>query len=190
MDVTFLWYDFFSCFLFYQELRTLKNYIAFRFSLNHKKLISLRRITFFYVKCRCSIKICSFSFFRIWSAIAQPITSDLDGVRQLSAPSSDLNSMCSCICISRLPHCPWKTPRPEIKLFIAHIATAGKWYLRKIYILVARFIFDDSAMVVFKRRIRIEMSHWWAEKIRSDACWSNMFPCVSGRVVVDYGEFD
>ena len=77
MDVTFLWYDFFSCFLFYQELRTLKNYRAFRFSLNHEKLISLHRITFFYVKCRCSIKICSFSFFRIWSAIAQPITSDL-----------------------------------------------------------------------------------------------------------------
>ena len=29
---------------------------------------------------------------------------------------------------------------------------AGKWYLRKMYILVALFIFDDSAMVVFKRR--------------------------------------
>jgi len=60
--------------------------------------------------------------------------------------------MCSCICISRLPHCPCKNPRLEITIFIAHIATAGKWYLRKLYILVARFVFGDSAMVVFKRR--------------------------------------
>ena len=42
-----------------------------------KKLISFRRITISLVECRCSIKICSFSFFRIWSAIAQQITSDL-----------------------------------------------------------------------------------------------------------------
>ena len=39
--------SFFSCFLFYQELRIMKNYRAFRFSLNHEKLISLRRITIF-----------------------------------------------------------------------------------------------------------------------------------------------
>ena len=65
----------FSSFLFYQELRIFKNYRAFRFKFPDKKLISLRRITFFYVKCRCSIKICSFSFFRIRSAIAQQISS-------------------------------------------------------------------------------------------------------------------
>ena len=67
----------FSSFIFYQELRTVKNYRAFRFKLPEKKLISLRRITISTVECRCSIKICSFSFFRIWSAIAQQISSNL-----------------------------------------------------------------------------------------------------------------
>ena len=68
---------FFFSFLFYQELRTVKNYRAFRFKLPDKKLISLRRITIFHVECRSPIKICSFSFFRIWSAIAQQITLSL-----------------------------------------------------------------------------------------------------------------
>ena len=67
----------FSSFLFYQELRTVKNYRAFRFKLPDKKMISLHRITIFQVECRSLIKICSFSFFRIWSAIAQQITRDL-----------------------------------------------------------------------------------------------------------------
>ena len=40
-----------------------------------------------------------------------------------------------------------------------------------------------------KDDVRIPMIHWSAEKIRSDACWSNMSPCVSGRVVVDYDKF-
>ena len=40
-----------------------------------------------------------------------------------------------------------------------------------------------------KDDFRIAMVHSLAEKIRSDGCWSNMFPCVSGRVVVDYDEF-
>ena len=78
---------------------------------------------------------------------------------------------------------------PEIKLFIAHIATAGKWYLRKMPILVAHFVFDDSAIVVFKRRFSNCNGALVSRKIRSDGCWSNMFPCVSGRVVVDYDEF-
>ena len=116
----------FSSFLFYQELRPFKTYRTFRFKFPDKKLISLREFKFPPLEWRWFLKICSFSFFRIWSAIAQPISSDLDGVRQLSAPSSDLNSMCSCIWISRLAHCRCKNPRPEIKLFIAHIATAGK----------------------------------------------------------------
>ena len=67
----------FSSFLFYQELRTFKNYKAFRFRLPDKKLISLRRFTISTVECRWFIKICSFSFFRIRSAIAQQITRDL-----------------------------------------------------------------------------------------------------------------
>ena len=65
----------FSSFLFYQELRTFKNYRAFRFKFPDKKLISLRRFTISPVECRSFIKICSFSFFRIRSAIAQQITS-------------------------------------------------------------------------------------------------------------------
>ena len=40
-----------------------------------------------------------------------------------------------------------------------------------------------------KDDFRIAMVHSLAEKIRSDGCWSNMFPCVSGRVVVDYDKF-
>ena len=67
----------FSCFLFHQEVCSSKNYRAFGFKLPDKKLISLRRITISPVECRCSIKISSFNFFRIWSAIAQQITSDL-----------------------------------------------------------------------------------------------------------------
>ena len=67
----------FSSFLFYQELRTFKNYRASRFRFPDKKLISLRRITISPGECRCSIKNCSFSFFRIWSAIAQQITLSL-----------------------------------------------------------------------------------------------------------------
>ena len=77
MYIVPLGHHIFSSFLFYQELRTVKNYRAFRFKLPDKKLISLRRITISPVEWRCLIKICSFSFFRIWSAIAQQITSDL-----------------------------------------------------------------------------------------------------------------
>ena len=40
-----------------------------------------------------------------------------------------------------------------------------------------------------KDDFRIAMMHSLAEKIRSDGCWSNMFPCVSGRVVVDNDVF-
>ena len=69
-----------SCFFFFsifQELRTFKNYRASRFKFPDKKLISLRRFTISTVECRWFIKICSFSFFRIRSAIAQQITSHL-----------------------------------------------------------------------------------------------------------------
>ena len=69
--------SFFSCFLFHQEVFSSKNYRAFGFKLPDKKLISLRRITISPVECRWSVKNFSFSFFRIWSAIAQQITSDL-----------------------------------------------------------------------------------------------------------------
>ena len=67
----------FSCFLFHQEVCSSKNYRAFGFRLADKQLTSSRRITICQVECRSPIKICSFSFFRIWSAIAQQITSDL-----------------------------------------------------------------------------------------------------------------
>ena len=67
----------FSCFLFHQEVFSSKNYRAFGFKLPDKKLISLRQLRFSRVECRSPIKICSFSFFRIWSAIAQQITRDL-----------------------------------------------------------------------------------------------------------------
>ena len=77
MYIAPLGHHIFSSFLFYQELRTVKNYRAFRFKLPDKKLISLRRITISPVEWRCLIKICSFSFFRIWSAIAQQITLSL-----------------------------------------------------------------------------------------------------------------
>ena len=40
-----------------------------------------------------------------------------------------------------------------------------------------------------KGDFRIAMVHSLAEKIRSDGCCSNTFPCVSGRVGVDYDEF-
>ena len=64
----------FSSFLFYQELRPFKNYRTFRFKFPDKKLISLRRFTISPFECRWFLKICSFSFFRIRSAIAQQIT--------------------------------------------------------------------------------------------------------------------
>ena len=69
--------SFFSCFLFHQEVCSSKNYRAFGFKLPDKKLVSLRRIAICQLECTYSIKICSFSFFRIWSAIAQQITRDL-----------------------------------------------------------------------------------------------------------------
>ena len=65
----------FSSFLFYQELRIFKNYRAFRFKFPDKKLISLRRFAISPFECRWFLKICSFSFFRIRSAIAQQISS-------------------------------------------------------------------------------------------------------------------
>ena len=77
MKITPLEPHVFSSFLFYQELRTFKNYRTFRFKFPDKKLISLRRFTISPLKCRWFIKICSFSFFRIRSAIAQQITSHL-----------------------------------------------------------------------------------------------------------------
>ena len=77
MNITPLVPHVFSSFLFYQELRTFKNYRTFRFKFPDKKLISLRRFTISPVECRWFIKICSFSFFRIRSAIAQQITSHL-----------------------------------------------------------------------------------------------------------------
>ena len=110
-------------------------------------------------------------------------------IGHLSASSSDLNSMCSSICISPCVSSPCKNPRPEIKLFIAHVATAGKWYLRKMYILVARFIFDDSAMVVFKRRFSNCNGALVSRKNTFRWVLKQMFPCVSDRVVVDYDEF-
>ena len=67
----------FSSFLFYQELRIFNNYRAFRFKFPDKILISLRRFTIYTAQCRWFIKICCFSFFRIWSAIAQQITLSL-----------------------------------------------------------------------------------------------------------------
>ena len=67
----------FSSFLFYQELRIFKNYRAFRFKFPDKKLISLCEFTISLFDCRWFIKICCFSFFRIWSAIAQQITLSL-----------------------------------------------------------------------------------------------------------------
>ena len=67
----------FSCFLFHQEVCSSKNYRAFGFRLADKQLTFSRRITICQVECTYSIKICSFIFFRIWSAIVQQITSDL-----------------------------------------------------------------------------------------------------------------
>ena len=75
MKLTPLPYHFFSCFLFHQEVCSSKNYRAFGFKLPDKKLVSLRRIAICQLECTYSIKICSFSFFRIRSAIAQQITS-------------------------------------------------------------------------------------------------------------------
>ena len=67
----------FSSFLFYQELRPFKNYRTFRFKFPDKKLVSLLRFTISPFECRWFLKICSFSFFRIRSAIAQQIASHL-----------------------------------------------------------------------------------------------------------------
>ena len=67
--------SFFSCFLFHQEVFSSKNYRAFGFRLADKQLTSSRRITICQLECTYSIKICSFSFFRIRSAIAQQKTS-------------------------------------------------------------------------------------------------------------------
>ena len=75
MNITPLVPHVFSSFLFYQELRTFKNYRAFRFKFPDKKLISLRQFTIPPLECRWFLKICSFSFFRIRSAIAQQISS-------------------------------------------------------------------------------------------------------------------
>ena len=77
MNIIPLAHHVFSSFLFYQELRTFKNYRDSGFKLPDKKLISLCRFTISPVECRWFIKICSFSFFRIRSAIAQQITSYL-----------------------------------------------------------------------------------------------------------------
>ena len=65
----------FSSFLFYQELRPFKTYRTFRFKFPDEKLISLREFTFPPLEWRWFLKICSFSFFRIRSAIAQQISS-------------------------------------------------------------------------------------------------------------------
>ena len=77
MKITQLVSHVLSSFLFYQELRPFKTYRTFRFKFPDKKLISLRRFTISPVEYRWFIKICSFSFFRIRSAIAQQITSHL-----------------------------------------------------------------------------------------------------------------
>ena len=69
--------SFFSCFPFHQEVCSSKNYRAFGFKLPDKKLISLCEFTISLFDCRWFIKICCFSFFRIWSAIAQQITLSL-----------------------------------------------------------------------------------------------------------------
>ena len=75
MNITPLVPHVFSSFLFYQELRPFKTYRTFRFKFPDKKLISLRRFTISPFECRWFLKICSFSFFRIRSAIAQQISS-------------------------------------------------------------------------------------------------------------------
>ena len=75
MNITPLVPHVFSSFLFYQELRPFKTYRTFRFKFPDKKLISLRQFTIPPHECRWFLKICSFSFFRIRSAIAQQIIS-------------------------------------------------------------------------------------------------------------------
>ena len=52
------------------------------------------------------------------------------------------------------------------------------------------FLFSTTVPWLYsKDDFRVAMVHLLAEKIRPDGCWSNMFPCVSGRVVVDYDKF-
>ena len=75
MKITQLVSHVLSSFLFYQELRPFKTYRTFRFKFPDKKLISLRQFTISPLECRWFLKICSFSFFRIRSAIAQQISS-------------------------------------------------------------------------------------------------------------------
>ena len=75
MKITPLVPHVFSSFLFYQELRPFKTYRTFRFKFPDKKLMYLRQFTIPPLECRWFLKICSFSFFRIRSAIAQQISS-------------------------------------------------------------------------------------------------------------------
>ena len=126
MYISPLTHHVFSSFLFYQELRTFKNYRAFRFKVPDKKMISSRRITIFQgrmsishqklllqffsnMECDCAAD--NFRSLPICTSFGVFIRLELDVQLYLHFPP---------------PHCPCKNPCPEIKLFIAHIATAGK----------------------------------------------------------------
>ena len=179
----------FSSFLFYQELRTVKNYRAFRFKLPDKILISLRRFTISPLECRWFIKICSFSFFRIRSAIAQQITWDR---RQYCTSFGVHPTWTRCAAAFAFPASPIVHAKTHVERsnFSSHTSQppANDIYVKCTF--WWHFLFSTTVPWLYsKDDFRIAMVHSFAEKIRSDGCWRNMFPCVSHRIVVDYDEF-
>ena len=180
----------FSSFLFYQELRIFKNYRAFRFKFPDKKLISLRRFTIYTAECRWFIKICCFSFFRIRSAIAQQISSHFRRFKTILRVwiGVELNVQLHLHFRPCVVSMQESTSRDQI--FSSHTLQppANDIYVKCTF--WWHFLFSTTVPWLYsKDGFRVAMVHLLAEKIRPDGCWSNMFPCVSVIVVVDYDKF-
>ena len=180
----------FSSFLFYQELRTFKNYRAFRFKVPDKKLISSRRITIFQGRMSISHQNLLLQFFSNMECDcaadnfrSSPI---LDNFRRLHP------TWIRCAALFAFPSCPilYAKIDAQISNFSSHTSQppANDIYVKCTF--WWHVLFSTIVPWLYsKDDFRIAMVHSLAEKIRSDGCWSNMFPCVSGRVVVDYDEF-
>ena len=179
-----------SSFLFYQELRTFKNYRAFRFKFPDKKLISLRRFTISTVECRWFIKICSFSFFSNTECdcAANNFTSSplLYIFPRLHPTWTRCAALFAFPPVCRL-HAKTHVQRSK---FSSHTSQppANDIYVKCTF--WWHVLFSTTVPWLYsKDDFRIAIVHLLAEKIRPDGCWSNMLQCVSGRVVVDYDKF-
>ena len=97
-----------------------------------------------------------------------------------------------CAALFAFPPCMWSPSKihAQISNFSSHTSQppANDIYVKCTF--WWHVLFSTTVPWLYsKDDFRIAMVHLLAEKIRSDGCWSNVFPCVSGRVVVDYDEF-